>query len=297
MKDRKRKIFVCYHDNCPDGFTAAWAAWQMFKNRAEYIPLRPDSIPERNIRNSIMYFTDICPRGNKIDLLKKRGNSVIVIDHHKSSEAFLEKADAGVFDLSRSGAALAWKYFWPGKKMPFLVRYVEDGDLWKFSLPGTREILSRLNAEERKFASWSAFARKLERFSQRRTIRKEGKLIRVYENGIIDSVTRDAIPVLCNGHRAYAANSAVLHSEIGNALLHRKRVSVAIIWSSGPEGVRVSLRSDKTVDVSMIAAEYGGGGHAAAAGFVINSLAKIPWKEIKEKKPIRRAPAEKIKKS
>ena len=27
---------VLYHDNCPDGFTAAWAVWKALGDRAEY---------------------------------------------------------------------------------------------------------------------------------------------------------------------------------------------------------------------------------------------------------------------
>lgn len=49
--------------------------------------------------------------------------------------------------------------------------------------------------------------------------------------------------------------------------------------SDGPSRFHVSLRSDGTVDVAEIAAAFGGGGHAVAAGFNIDS----PLEEIKAK--------------
>ncbi|MEW5909347.1 MAG: bifunctional oligoribonuclease/PAP phosphatase NrnA [Thermodesulfobacteriota bacterium] len=41
--------------------------------------------------------------------------------------------------------------------------------------------------------------------------------------------------------------------------------------SQGPSHYHVSLRSDGTVDVAAIAAEFGGGGHSSAAGFSVES--------------------------
>ncbi len=49
--------------------------------------------------------------------------------------------------------------------------------------------------------------------------------------------------------------------------------------SDGPTRFHVSLRSDGSVDVAEIAAAFGGGGHAVAAGFNIDS----PLEEIKAK--------------
>jgi phosphoesterase RecJ-like protein len=47
-------------------------------------------------------------------------------------------------------------------------------------------------------------------------------------------------------------------------------VEVAVLLRVGPRGVRVSLRSRGTVDVSRIAEKLGGGGHHNAAGYTSN---------------------------
>lgn len=51
-----------------------------------------------------------------------------------------------------------------------------------------------------------------------------------------------------------------------NEALRVETVEVAVLLTETPELVRVSLRSRSEVDVSAIAAELGGGGHARAAG-------------------------------
>jgi phosphoesterase RecJ-like protein len=45
-------------------------------------------------------------------------------------------------------------------------------------------------------------------------------------------------------------------------------VEIALFAIELEEGIRISLRS-KSVDVSILAAEFGGGGHALAAGLTL----------------------------
>jgi phosphoesterase RecJ-like protein len=51
-----------------------------------------------------------------------------------------------------------------------------------------------------------------------------------------------------------------------NEALRVETVDLAILLTETPEKTRVSLRSRCDVDVSTIAAEFGGGGHPRAAG-------------------------------
>lgn len=39
------------------------------------------------------------------------------------------------FDMDKSGAALAWEFFFPGKEAPRLIKFVEDQDLWRWEVP------------------------------------------------------------------------------------------------------------------------------------------------------------------
>ncbi|MBT8404835.1 MAG: bifunctional oligoribonuclease/PAP phosphatase NrnA [Gemmatimonadetes bacterium] len=46
-------------------------------------------------------------------------------------------------------------------------------------------------------------------------------------------------------------------------------VHVALLFRATPRGVKISLRSDGTVDVNALAREFGGGGHVRASGALI----------------------------
>jgi phosphoesterase RecJ-like protein len=52
-----------------------------------------------------------------------------------------------------------------------------------------------------------------------------------------------------------------------NESLRIATVEIAVLLSQAPELTRVSLRSREQVDVSRVAADFGGGGHVRAAGF------------------------------
>jgi len=46
-------------------------------------------------------------------------------------------------------------------------------------------------------------------------------------------------------------------------------VHVALLFRSTPRGVKISFRSDGTVDVNALAREFGGGGHVRASGALV----------------------------
>ena len=56
---------------------------------------------------------------------------------------------------------------------------------------------------------------------------------------------------------------------------------LAIIWSyrrrHNKPKLKVSLRSDKNINVAEIAFKYGGGGHKSAAGFTLEKEIEFPW--------------------
>jgi phosphoesterase RecJ-like protein len=71
-----------------------------------------------------------------------------------------------------------------------------------------------------------------------------------------------------------AASGAAAHDTEGLVNLARTLagVELALMFvAEGPEEVRVSLRSNRRVDVSALAAGFGGGGHARAAGCTLRA--------------------------
>jgi oligoribonuclease NrnB/cAMP/cGMP phosphodiesterase (DHH superfamily) len=282
-----KKIFVLYHFNCPDGFGAAWAAWKKFGKKADYIGIRPsqtaDQLKGLNLKDKEeIYFLDVSASAQKLKELVKNNESVTVIDHHVSNREIIRNASQWVFDNRHSGAVLTWQFFFPKKPVPWLLRYLEEMDLWKFRLPHTKEIIAWLEFFPMEFRIWDKLARNLERATFRKSAINEGKMFLKYENRLIEGILKYAFSVKFKGYRARVVNSPKFQSQLGHRLLD-KRHPVAIVWNEAADGLKFSLRSDGRVDVSKLAKSFlGGGGHKAAAGFSLPFGKKLPWKRIKK---------------
>ncbi len=276
-------IFVIYHQNCPDGFSSAWVAWKKFKNKAQYLGLRDNrNVWSHNVNNSEFYFLDVAPNKERVKKLKKNNNRVVVIDHHLTSKKVLALADDYRWDDQHSACVLTWHYFFPRKKIPKFLLYVEDEDLWRWKLPYAREIMSYREIISFDFREWSKLVRKVENYASRRSLIKQGKAIYLYKQKIIREITQRAHLVKFHKWTALAVEVPFvdLISEIGNALLE-KHPPLSLICLVNKNYKKVSLRSDGSVNVAQIAEQYGGGGHFRAASFTLNLSEPWPWQEIK----------------
>lgn len=276
-----KKIAVLYHTNCHDGFSAAWAAWKKFGNKASYIPVEPQTLPKEKIKNSEVYVIDASYHETAIQELLKNNNFVTVIDHHVSHRKDAEIASQWHFDLNHSGAVLAWQYFHPDKKIPRLLLHIEDLDLWKFKLPHSQEVDVILEFVKLDFRSWDKTVRNFESIRFRKIKFKEAVSMIRYKKMLIEKILRRAETARFAGYRASVVNSPVFQSEIGHLLVNKSQ-PIAVIWFFKKEKFKVSLRSNGKVDVAKIAKKYGGGGHKLAAGFSWPLNKKLPWQVIKQ---------------
>lgn len=276
MKD----IVVLYHANCPDGFGAAWAAWKKFKNGADYIPVSPATLPAQTLRGKDIYCVDISYPEQIMKKLVRDNACVTVIDHHVTARENVKHAMHYSFDLNHSACALTWKFFHPGIAMPRMLRHIEDMDIWKFAVPHTEEAMAYIGTLPVDFKVWDNAAKQFGDVSSYKKIIASGNLLLSYERALISRILAHAVPVTFEKHKTYAVNSPVFNSKIGHAL-YEFCPPMALIWYEDEDGIKVSLRSDGSVDVSLIAKRYGGGGHASAAAFLLASGTKLPWKQRK----------------
>jgi oligoribonuclease NrnB/cAMP/cGMP phosphodiesterase (DHH superfamily) len=276
-----KKILVVYHADCPDGFGAAWVVWKKFGKKAEYIATDPRKLPEKEIKNKEIYILDNSISGSDLKKLLAAKNRVVIIDHHKSSEADVKRSPEYVFDINHSGAVLTWHYFYPKKKAPLFLKHVEAIDLWKFDRR-VLEITAYTHMQQYDFEVWSKMVKDLESTKKTKEYQKLGKAILACEDAMVEKVIKKSELVSFAGHKALAVNSSLkdLSSIIGQTL-RKKLPPIGIVWYKEGDLLSVSLRGDGTIDVSQIAKKYGGGGHPNAAGFELPWTGKFPWKKIK----------------
>ncbi len=278
---RVRKNIVLYHNPCGDGFGAAWAAWKKFGDRARYIGVNHGDPLPASIGGSDIYILDFSFPPEVMKKILATARHVVALDHHISAKHSTYMASNYMYDLKHSGAVITWRYFHPKKPVPSILRHIEDIDLWKFALPKTREIVAHINSYPFSFKRWSAFARDLERGKSRKKIIESGAAIVRYEEETVRRALGRAQEVRFLGKRVLAVNATSLVSEIGNVLVKRKG-PFAIVWSEKNGNIVVSLRSNTSMDVSRIAARFGGGGHKRAAGFSFAARNSFPWKPIRK---------------
>lgn len=276
MKD----TIILYHADCPDGFSAAWAAWKRFGDSAEYIPVHHGLPPPEGLKNKEIYMIDFVYTEDVLRDLIKNNKKVTAIDHHISREKEIKLTQDYLYAVDHSGAVLAWNYFHKDKPMPKLLNYVEGQDLWKFNLPNAKAICASINSLDYDFNVWNKLADDLDDEEQNRNLALQGSIIVKYEEEMIKRlIEENATLVNFEGYETYVVNAPyMLASEIGH-ILYTKKPPIAIIWSEDKERVNVSLRSDGTVDVSKLAEKFGGGGHKVASGFSLPSIKSLPWKK------------------
>lgn len=245
--------------------TAAWAVRKALGD-GDYVPvIHGDAPPDVAGRDVIM--VDFSFGRAVMQAMYRDARSLLVLDHHKSAEADLAGLPFAVFDMNHSGAGMAWDWFHPNQPRPALVNLVEDGDLWRHALPGTREFQLRLALEPVNFSSWDRIAG----MSKQETdaFIAEGEILRRAFECEIATLLEDRYTVELAGETGLAVNAPGRYSsELGHRLALISG-SFGLVWHQIDDVLNISLRSCADYDVAELAAKFGGGGHRNASGFTL----------------------------
>lgn len=275
-------IVVIYHDQCRDGLGAAYAAWKKFGLTASYIPLKHQAELPAQLVDKEIYIVDFSFSLEVLTELRNTNASVVVIDHHQSAQAAVTSFPENIFDLTHSGAVLSWRYFHGDTPVPPLLEYVEDHDIWKFSLPHNREYCAALGLHPMTFASWDQLITTQTNGATLREFIATGTAIAQFEDQIVAELLTYKERVLFAGYECYAVNIArTYRSIVGHHLAKLNQeaggVPLGIVYYRNLGGVNISLRSEGEIDVATIAEAYGGGGHKHAASIRVASFAELPF--------------------
>lgn len=303
MPSPTNKPLVIYHSGCYDGFAAAFVAWLFFGN--DNVELYPATYGEEPPYDLIdgrdVYIVDFSYPLDQMNRILARSRDTIVLDHHKTAQAALEPLlkfhgsnSHGLihieFDMERSGAGMAWDYFFRKSVnpelfkqyggYPWLIAYVQDRDLWHFKLPNSKDINAYISTLPFDFEVWDeessgssteaaeigkVITRKINKYNK---VMVERHLFYVnwFPDHPLDPNPRPiTIPVI---NAPYDGISELLHY-----VLEFTGAPVAMGFSFHNKGYwQYSLRGNGSVDVSALAKKYGGGGHHNAAGFEAPTL-------------------------
>jgi len=245
--------------------TAAWAVRKALGD-GDYIPASHGDVPP-SVAGRDVVIVDFSYSRAIMETIFLEAKSLLVLDHHKSAQADLADLSFAIFDMGRSGAGMAWDWFHPGQPRPVLVNMVEDVDLWRHVLEGSREFQLRLEMEPMNFISWDRIAGMSEQ--ELAAFITEGTLLKRAFDGEVAVLLEDRYAVTLAGETGLAVNASSRYSsELGHHLADMSG-SFGMIWRQLDGVLKISLRSCGDYDVALLAAKFGGGGHRNAASFTV----------------------------
>lgn len=302
------KRYVWYHGNCADGFGAAFAAWLRFGHEAIYTPVQygqpmPKADGAAEGHEVQVFILDFSYERQALETLAGQVHRLVVLDHHASAERELTGLPYCHFDLGKSGAVLAWEFFWTGLPVPLFFQYLQDRDLWQWKLEHSREVSAAIASYQKDFQIWERISgitapeiaaghqdaiRELVwegenclRLTQQQVAKMAANhawamfntsLARIQlfpsKENILEYPTHPS-----HGNRGHyyapVANASLSQSEVCERLLESyPNALFSAAYFDGASGARHwSLRSRPGFDCSAIAQAFGGGGHPCAAGF------------------------------
>ena len=254
---------VIYHANCTDGFGSAYSAWKLLGNRAEYHACKHGT-PPPDVKGTNVVILDFSFNNATTKKMISEAASLYVIDHHKTAMVELHDIANTHFDMTKSGAMLAWEFFHPGKEPPKFIRYIMDRDLWTWELEYSREFSAAFDMVPFEFEEFEKF----EDDSVFDDAVKRGSYILAYSKTVVKKVCEKAQSRKLDGKDVLVVNASHWMSEIGSRLAPDCDFALIWYWDHEARNTKVSLRAfHETVDVGEAAKKIGGGGHRKAAGF------------------------------
>lgn len=266
---------VIYHAQCRDGWCAAWVASKAMPG-SELWPAMYGSAPPDVTGRDVLLVDFSYQRDVLLDMAYAAA-SIRVLDHHKTAQEDLDGLPWATFDMERSGAGIAWDELFGGEfgpQRPWLVRYVEDRDLWRWALPMSREINAFLGSlpygKPEHLEAWDE-AERMDISDVARGGAAILQAIKRYAENVCDNARARKV-----GAWLVPSVNAPQHdiSEVLECLLDRNEGCTFVHgWWQRCDGIfSNSLSSRGEFDVSAVARQFGGGGHKNAAGFQTEAI-------------------------
>lgn len=299
MSNKTKFNYIIFHRGCLDGFSGFFVSHisgRLTKD-ADIYPDMPSTnrIPP-NINGKDLLIVDVAYKKEILEEIFKIVKSVVFIDHHISIkedvEILYKKYNNNgnisiIYDDTRCGATLAWKYFNGREKIPLFLKYIEDQDTGKWMYPQTKPFIYalktyyHLSTEGKSVNKWFRLLNKeiVEKMIKR------GKYMKKYNKHLVNTTLPKYTLHLFPSKKIYDANRNIF-SKVGEykvavycgtgcpsvtdlaiAVFKYIECDFCMVWvyNINKKLYVVSMRSKK-VDVGKICRIFGGGGHKLASG-------------------------------
>lgn len=261
---------VFYHSPCADGYTCRFIA-ELKNPAALFIGLdvrKPFPVEQfDSMKGKRVIMMDIAFDEQTMLRINNIASFFVVIDHHETNQKVLGDLSFAQFDMTKAACHMVWEYFNAGIEMPVFIEYIGLRDIWKHKEnKNALYFTNGFSCPEYDFKYFCKYYSNNDG-NVMKTI-EQGKLLHEYQQHIVEQICKAAIHhedkyIIVNSHFPFI-------SDIGDYLRERYPSRLVIIWNKkfGDPMYRYSVRS--AVDgpnSAKFAEQFGGGGHAGAAGF------------------------------
>lgn len=290
---------IIYHDNCVDGFGAAFIAARNFETLdQDYVMIphsygKPVDFMESLEADDHVFILDYSLPPEVMVSICEKVELVVWLDHHKSAidkwtvattihtpEDLIDTTPANlkeVLDITRSGTGITFDYFHPVSVRPMWVNWIEDRDLWKFKYgEASKQFHAAISSYPKTVEQWHVLLVLGTQTDYEQLLTEGEAILRAHNQRVKEIADGCAVPIVIDGQKGFAANcNGYFASDVGHELAERSGTFGATWYQNASGDIKWSLRaaSNNSVDVAKIAEAFGGGGHKAAAGFSLSNPA------------------------
>lgn len=222
------------------------------------------------------------PFEQMIKLHELSNGRLIWIDHHISAiKEYNDWANTNLITnlirgFRRDGigaCALVWEFL-TSQKIPTFAKLLAEYDVWDHSDPRTLSFQYGMRLQDNTLPENEIFWSSLFDVEIVNRITEDGGIVLKYQNAenkkYIDAC---GFETQLDDLRCIAINKMLTNSQIFDSVWDQSKYDVMLTFGFRKGQWTVSLYTDKPdVDVSVIAKNYGGGGHKGAAGFQCKEL-------------------------
>jgi oligoribonuclease NrnB/cAMP/cGMP phosphodiesterase (DHH superfamily) len=271
-----------------DGRAASYAAFRNFRGQAmasrtkfyevqynQPFPIDLDTLT----KDDHVYILDFSYDRVTLDRVYEKVGKLVIIDHHESALEQLRDRPYAIFDMNKSGAMLAWEYFFPNISPPMPFLFVDDFDMWRWKFTNHTAAFEAWLRYDRVGQDWDKWEKLcFDREALDNALVKGAVIVDINE-GIIKRFIDNPDSIMINNFfydescrkvvYAIYNDISILHSELAQAVYTKFEVDMTIGWRVKGKNVVFSIRSpDKErFSAKRFAEHYNGGGHPSAAGF------------------------------
>lgn len=286
-------VVVILHGACQDGTAAGWVVRKYLNEisptKIRFVfgmhrdidkDLNASALTVNDLEGKDVWILDYMYPAESIQRIKYR--SLTIIDHHIGNKDYcidcshLENTRV-FFNVEQSASGLAWRTLFPSIEVPWWIQYIEERDLFKYTLPYSREISNAMyTLKYRSFAKFDELHTFTEQ--QKQEFANQGILISTVKQDIVSSIVRNAHHCTFDTYKIYVVETSVLVSDVSEALYLKYKDTcdfvMCIYYDFKGRYFKCRLRNsnDSLIDLSTLADRYRsrdlpGGGHEHAASF------------------------------